>query len=317
MRVSCLNKSGWNCDGLLRAANAYTAEVLPLLDGRGDSLEPDEYDRLSGLRMQVATITTDDGLAMAINIPHIDSPYKPAYSILNGAVSIVSMRPYGPHGMGLLRINGQVSAWCELPAVDPHMQGGTSLAHPLLPVVVPPPPGPTAPQPDVTIFPSGRPGADGEPAPVARQTVRLPRYVIELEVGNRGPMEIRRHLHRCFNGIVGYMRGALAIAVDVANRRVLVVEWRRPAAGGAPVLERAWDIGVNAGSPAAKSSFGRHGAGALARVPAGTWVRHLPGTVPPLVIPGDLLSHGATMPAPLPALTLDLNRVMAAVFSAS
>jgi hypothetical protein len=136
----------------------YTDEVLPILLGKGDTLDPDEYKRLSGRAMRVATITTSDGFEMAISIPRIASGFQPVYSILGGAVFIVSVRPSGPHAiMGNARLGQLVVNWCEMPP-DPHMQGPQTL-----PTIVPPGPGPTAPEADVTVFPTGPRGTDGEP----------------------------------------------------------------------------------------------------------------------------------------------------------
>ena len=200
MRASCLSKRGWNCERLLTAVNAYIAEVRPLLEGGGDKLAAGEYERLSGLTMRVATVD-DDTLTMAIEgRPELAASFQPSYSVINGAVYVVSVRPGILHGKGVGRISQQVGNWSDLPGAAGHMDFGASGAHRLIPALIPPGPGVTAPEPDVSIFPRGLPAADGVPV-IPGQVARLPRYLIELEVGNRGPTEIRRHLRRCFDRI--------------------------------------------------------------------------------------------------------------------
>ena len=313
MCVSCLEKRGWNSHRLLRAVNTYIAEVGALLEGNADSLAAGEYERLSGLSMRVATVTAAN-YAMAIEPPGLAALFHPTYSIIDGAVYVVSVRPGGAHGEGTGQIVGQVGAWQHQPGVRPYMEFGDSTAHPLLPAVAGGP-GPNAPQPSVTIFPTGPVGADGERV-VPGQDCRLPRYLAELEVGNRGPTAIRQHLYRCFEGVDPHLRGALAIVADVPRRRVLLVEWRRPDGGGDAEVERAWDIGPNPISCRTKTYFFNPAAPhqlLLAGVSRDAWVRHLPGSIPPLVVPGALFSFDTTIPVIIPPMTLDLNLVVEVV----
>ncbi len=108
VRVSCLNKHGWNCKRLLTAVNEYIAEVRPLLEGGGDKLAAGEYERLSGLTKRVATVD-DHTLTMAIEgRPELAMSFQPSYSVIDGAVYVVSVRPDILHGNGVGHISQQV-----------------------------------------------------------------------------------------------------------------------------------------------------------------------------------------------------------------
>ena len=105
-----------------------------------------------------------------------------------------------------------------------------------------------------------------------------------MEVGNRGPLEMRTQFCRYFedqapgNGGGVYLRFVLGIKFYKATGAAVAILWQRPAGTALPPdVAAAWDFGFQPASPLAKRDFELARPGStLPQVPAGSWVRCVP-----------------------------------------
>jgi hypothetical protein len=201
-------------------------------------------------------------------------------------------------------------------------------------------------QPDITIHPRHPSLLE----PLDERRVANPRGIVEVDVKNRGPREIRRDFNAYFSSRAGtnsgdYMRFVLAFKYYSDTTAAVAVLWARPedpvdGLVRAPVVIGAWDFGDIPAPDSTKQAFAAEeeaGDPLLPAVPTASWVRWAPGNPfrvddviqpfnlgpaghgPPLIrIPPAMVCYrvvrrnGAAFMAAAD-LTIDLGRVLGAL----
>eukprot|EP00047_Mylnosiga_fluctuans_P009085 m.261587 g.261587 ORF g.261587 m.261587 type:complete len:350 (-) comp24742_c0_seq1:305-1354(-) len=326
VRVSVWTRErGYDAGRLREGVARYINEIRPLLHAEAAAIPAADRIRMEEIRVRIAWPIDASSLPAALKIPPVGSEYEPVYDMIDGALYVVAVRLWGIHGDGHRRMSGQVDLWATQ-ARD--MGAGIATAHPSMT-----PTGLHAPQPDVSIYPSGNVEAapDYEPALAANQPRRAMRFAFEVEVTNRSPKRILTDFLRYFTRPGGsYLRALFVLKYYPETQAAVALLWMRPDDGPRPVvhdpvLVHAWDCGYAPATPNTRLAFETAHANGLPPVPPGAWITAIappvlaraasapfPSWLPLVVMPGHVLSYRATVRSPTPDLLLDLPAMIAA-----
>jgi len=206
-----------------------------------------QYERLASLRNQTteAVVATGTRSDVSTTLPLVDSPYHIKYQWDAGTLKIISLSCKGPHGRGQSKLSGQVEAWISANKLDTIVAADVDVIRKM---------GDKGSAGDVAIAPLHK---GEEPKSMG---ITFPRLIIELEVNNRGPSEMRETCASYFldnaatPGSGAYVRAVLGIKVWVEERHACAILWMRPegSEAAAPEVQQAWIFGVGPGISAAQ-----------------------------------------------------------------